>query len=561
MILLFESAQYETEKLRPLLGERFFREISSTHAQIDCVGYYYQAPAAHSVLILPKVFLNKERVFAGYSPIQLLDLQLTNNDTLKKQWQQTGKSEFLFRFSVWLYQAIKIFCQRHPDTALTESADLQHIVQPEGGKQLSELEVINSLLRFNRDNPSLFTFIKRYNTSQRHQVSWSRTVQKKTPLLQEGAPVYVETVNKHKNIDSDEELFVLFFSTLQYLNKQYGLKTSLNPLYETMSDSAFKKLLEGQGTKRLKQIRGKYFSDKMRQLWQLLYAFFDRAERTKTQQNFREILMIKDFNIVFEDMIDKLLVSEKELGKFKNHKDGKILDHIYEYASLIVPEDTIYHIGDSKYYREDTDLSGNSIFKQYTYARNVIQLNIDLLNQGLLEAPLHYRDDLTEGYNVTPNFFISAVVEDILDFKNDGLQIRNERIKGNRHFKDRLFDRDTLLLQAYNINFLYVLASYVVQNQQDSVRFGEMAKRLFRSKLVEFLNSEYEFYQLIPKQGYTLEAFVTRNFRKLIGKIYRPAQFEIGLLLALKKEYKCENERLKTELIHEADVLQYNLIV
>lgn len=558
MILLFESAVYETEKLRPLLGERFFREVSNTHAQIDYVGYYYQAPTAHSVLILPKVFLNKERVFAGYSATQLLDLQISDNDELKKQWQQTGKSDFLFRFSVWLYQAIKIFHQRHPDNTLTESADLQHIIQPEGGKQLSELEVINSLLHFNRHNPSLFTFIKRYNSSQKHQINWTRTAQKKIPYLQSGVPVYVETLGKQKNIDSDEELFVLFFSTLQYLSRQYGFKVSLCTLYETLSEAAFKKLLSGQGIKRLKQIRGKYFSDKMRQLWQLLYAFFDRAERTKTQQNFREVLMVKDFNIVFEDMIDKLLVSDKELSKFKNQKDGKILDHIYEYFSLLTPDDHIYHIGDSKYYREDSDLSGNSIFKQYTYARNVIQLNIDLLNKGKLVSPLHYRDDLTEGYNVTPNFFISAVIDDTLDFKNDGLTIRPEKIKSNQHFKDRLFDRDTLLLQAYNINFLYVLLSYVTQNQEENSRFSGTAKRIFRSKLIDLLNSEYDFYKLTPKEGNSLEVFISRHFRLLIGKIYRPAQSENELLLALKKEEN-NNRHLLLQLEQEAYLIDYNL--
>lgn len=559
MILLFESAVYETEKLRPLLGERFFREVSNTHAQIDYVGYYYQSPATHSVLILPKVFLNKDKVFAGYTATQIFDFQTSNDAILKKQWQQKGKSDFLFRFSVWLYQAIKIFRQRHPDSTLTENADLQHITTADGNKHLSELEVINSLLRFNRDNPSLFTFIKRYNTSQKHQINWTRTVQKKVPYLQSGVPVYVETLGKQKNIDSNEELFVLFFSTLHYISNQYNFKVTLSPLYELLSDADFKKLLNGQGTKRLKQIRGKYFSDKMRQLWQLLYAFFDRAERTKTQQDFREVLLVKDFNIVFEDMVDNLLVAEKELHQFKNHKDGKILDHIYEYVSLLSPEDCIYHIGDSKYYREDSDLGDTSIFKQYTYARNVIQLNIDLLNKGALASPLHYRDDLTEGYNVTPNFFISAVVDDMLDFKNDGLTIRQEKIKSNRHFKDRLFDRDTLLLQAYNINFLYVLASYVTKNQNDNKRFSTATKRLFRKEFIDFLTKEYTFYKLTPQKGNSLEAFVSRHFRLLIGKIYRPAQFENELLLALKKDAG-DNLHLLSQIELEVEFIDYNLI-
>ncbi|MCU0339965.1 MAG: LlaJI family restriction endonuclease [Spirosomaceae bacterium] len=541
MIVLFESARYTTETLRGFLGERFYRELNASEAQIDYVGYYYQAPASHSALLLPKVFL-KDGKFAGLSPTELLDLQLTDAKEARQRLYEAGKSEFLFRFGVWLYQAIKIFGQRHPDTSITESADLQHITQPEGQQYLSELEVISSLLRFHHDNPTLFTFIKRYNSSQRHQVSWPRTVQKKIPVLQNGQPLYVETINKQKNIDSDEELFVLFFSVLEHLNEQYGFKTSLSPLYATVTKGEFQKLLNGQGVRRLREIRGKYFSDKMRQLWQLLYAFFARAERTKTQQGTRELLLVRDFDIVFEDMIDALLTdSEKPLPrKLKEHKDGKALDHIYEYASLLTPEDTIYHIGDSKYYQEHSDFGETSVYKQYTYARNVIQLNIDLLNDGKLAMPLRYRDNLTEGYNITPNFFISALVNDTLDFKDNGLSQRGSTLKPNRHFSDRLFDRDTLILQAYNINFLYVLANYVSKNKQETEQFRQRAKQQFRARLMQYLAENYAFWKVTPQHD-SLETFVTTHFQLLNGKMYRPAQFEKAILVALEKNSSSQN--------------------
>ncbi|TAF95738.1 MAG: LlaJI family restriction endonuclease [Cytophagia bacterium] len=540
MILLFESAKYDTEKLQPLLGERYYRPLVDGQAQIDYVGYYYAAPADHSVLLLPKVFLKNGQTFAGHTPNEWLDLP--HNPTLQAHIKQEGKADFMFRFSVWLYQAIKIFRQRHPDSSIAESADLQQITEPQGHKSLSELEIINSLLRFHRGNPALFTFIKRYNNSQRHQVSWNRTVQRQTALLQNGVPMYVETVNKRKNIDSDEELFVLFFSVLRHLNNAYNLKIELNPLYEPLPEREFKKLLAGQGTRRLQQIRGKYYSDKMRQLWQLLYAYFNRAERSKTQKNFREVLLVRDFNIVFEDMIDALLTDPAvPLPKaLKEHKDGKILDHVYEYASLIAPEDSIYHIGDSKYYSDATTMGQASVYKQYTYARNVIQLNIDLLNEGKLAAPLRYRDPLTEGYNVTPNFFISALVNDSLDFQADGLAIRPDSLRANRHFTDRLFDRDTLLLQAYNINFLYVLASYATQNRQETTRFREAARRQFRGQLVDYLRREYVFYK-IKVTANTLENFVTKHFRLLNGQMYRPAHFEENtLLVAVQKSVHAE---------------------
>jgi hypothetical protein len=537
MLLLFESAKYEIESLQPFLGERYYRPLGAGLGQIDYVGYYYHAPAAHSVLILPKVFLKEGKVWGIYTPQEFFALQLADTEQARKEFQRTGKADFLFRFSVWLYQAIKIFKRRHPDSLLTDSADLQQIIEPEGQKQLSELEVINSLLHFQRDNPALFTFVKRYNTSQRHQVSWHRTVQKQTPVLQNGVPVYIETVNKRKAINADEELFVLFFSLLRHLNEAYGLKAELSPLYERLPKREFEKLLDGQGTRRLKQIRGNYYTDKLRQLWQLLYAYFDRAEHAKTHQGMREVVLVRDFNIVFEDMVDALLTdSTQPLPKaLKEHKDGKILDHIYEYNSLLSPEDSIYHIGDSKYYSDTSALSKESVYKQFTYARNVIQLNIDLLNEGKLAQPLHYRDPLTEGYNVTPNFFISALVNDSLDFSKANLRPRPDSLQTNTHFADRLFDRDTLVLQAYNINFLYVLASYVTQNRQETVRFRQSTKQQFRQRLLDHLKSRYVFLKLTPTNQ-SLEDFVTQHFRLLNGRMYRPASFTDAILVALPKE-------------------------
>jgi hypothetical protein len=42
-------------------------------------------------------------------------------------------------------------------------------------------------------------------------------------------------------------------------------------------------------------------------LYNLLYAFFERSEKTQSKKQIEEVLLIKDFNIVFEDMIDDLI--------------------------------------------------------------------------------------------------------------------------------------------------------------------------------------------------------------------------------------------------------------
>ena len=62
------------------------------------------------------------------------------------------------------------------------------------------------------------------------------------------------------------------------------------------------------------------------------------------------------------------------------------------------------------------------------------------------------------------------------------------------HFPDRLFDRDTLLLQQYNINFLYVLASYVgAPGVQPVKTFRADAYSRIRTNALRMLCERYHF--------------------------------------------------------------------
>src|SRR5690606_907294 len=126
----------------------------------------------------------------------------------------------------------------------------------------------------------------------------------------------------------------------------------------------------------------------------------------------------------------------------------------------------IFYIGDSKYYKHKSKMNDNSIYKQFTYAKNVIQFNINILNDkdyipSLINKSIRYRDEITEGYSISPNFFIQGVIKNYNDFDSiDLYPIPNKDIEQNAHFDERLFDRDTLFIKYYEINFLFVLNAY-----------------------------------------------------------------------------------------------------
>ena len=256
-------------------------------------------------------------------------------------------------------------------------------------------------------------------------------------------------------------------------------------------------------------------------------------------------------------MIDSLIGEKALPSGLKKQKDGKIIDHIYQDKSLIGDGD-IYFIGDSKYYNEANAVGQHSRYKQFTYAKNVIQYHIDLFHEK--KKALRYRDELTEGYNPTPNFFIrGSITKDKLTYSEHQLTrcTEDEKLCINKHFENRLFDRDTLLLLTYDINFLYVLSAYVLSHGygSDTDRF---LRERFRDDVIKAFEELYRFYELWPKASTEKkEAFVEQHFKRLLGKVYQTEAKT--LILALKKEAETVMDEDILDLIPESQRKDYPL--
>lgn len=239
----------------------------------------------------------------------------------------------------------------------------------------------------------------------------------------------------------------------------------------------------------------------------------------------------------------------------KKQEDGKIVDHLFTAKSLIESENKqTYYIGDSKYYKMGHELGSESIYKQYTYARNVIQWNLDIFNNGnTTESGIRIRDDVTEGYNIIPNFFVSAKMDESFDYTNDGIE-KTDR-KKNRHkqvqFNNRLFDRDTLLLFHYDVNFLFVLSLYARNNTDQKTQWKHNIRERFRTEIQEWLQKDYDFYAMKAHPDVNGEEYIKTHFKELLGKVYTPFTDESVYSLALDtttEVNKAENEQLLSEL-------------
>lgn len=552
MRILIEEYQYNVADVKDILHGIDALENVEGKVSIHYVGYYYNILLKDCVFILPKVLLKdvdgKELVFAKYKPENIANLD--ENNPLN-----SVERDFLYKFAVWIYRAIVVYKNdKRSDTEIVYYSQIAQVGN--GRRRLSNtyLDILLSLIQFNKDNQNFFFTIVKNMHSGLNKINWMRTIGTTNAIIQNGQPIYLNPINKKRQINFDEELLIIFFSILNYIGDAYGFPKQISCQYQLITGKRFETYLNGFGKTRLRQIKYKYFSDKALQLWQLCFAFFDEARQVYITTEKREYLLVKSFYVVFEVIIDEL-VGDNPLpdGMDKKQEDGKIVDHLFTAQSLIDSEaKQTYYIGDSKYYKMGHELGPESVYKQYTYARNVIQWNLDIFNDGKqTPSGVKLRDDVTEGYNIIPNFFISAKLNEHFDYSDDGIE-KTDR-KHNKHkkmqFKNRLFDRDTLLLFHYDVNFLFVLSLYARDNAVQKAEWKEKVRNKFRQEIQNWLQQDYNFYAMRARPGVNGEEYIKHNFKEVVGKIYTPFKDENTYSLALDcKDPEGNNAAIKTML-------------
>lgn len=556
MRILIEEYQYEASAVRDILHGIDPLANVEGKVSIHYVGYYYNRLLEDCVFILPKVLLRggenpedgPELVFGKYRPEDIANLDEKN--PLSQQ-----ERDFIYKFAVWIYRAIVVYKNdKHNDSSIIYHARIAQVGNGRHRQSNTYLDILLSLLQFNRENRNFVFFILKNLHSGFNKINWTRTISTTNAIVQQNRPIYLNLVNKKRNINFDEELLVIFFSILNYIGTTYGFPFETDCRFDLIRGKQFEIYLKGFGKTRLLQIKYKYFSDKALELWQLCYAFFDESRKVAIHTKQEEYLLVKNFYIVFEAIIDEL-IGDRPLpdGMQKKQEDGKIVDHLFTAKSLIDGEaKQTYYIGDSKYYKIGHELTAESIYKQYTYARNVIQWNLDIFNAGGdAKSGVRLRDDVTEGYNIIPNFFISAKLDPTFDYANDGIE-KTDR-KKNKHkreqFKNRLFGRDTLLLFHYDVNFLFVLSLYARNNISQKAKWKQSIREKFRKEIREWLQEDYDFYAMRARPGVNGEAYIQRNFKRVVGKVYTPFGDESTYSLALdKSDPDGNNEQVKAEL-------------
>lgn len=575
MLVYFEEHHYPKEFIVPFVTDRDSDEPIIPYKRdkegwfFKYIGYVFVTSKKYSgpVFILPKLFLAPDQ-----SDPKHRDTLLGQKGLLPELIYDTDKDDnvlnldnretFLPELSLWLFRAMIRFredCRQEEDEESLNK--LLPLTPKDDSRDRDFLSTAVRLIDFLADHRNLFTQIHKINNSGRAAIDWNKTLLKH-PYINNGKPYYLDLQIKDKAINIDEELIVLYYSVLNYLKRKFHFPISLGDIqYPIKSQEEIQRYLDtGAGKRKMRDIKGKYFRDDLRTLWTLLDAFFTFNYSRDDESPRKEALVVDNFEIVFEKMVDHLIGDRNLPAGLKDQKDGKLIDHLYLDRSLIGSDSNIYYIGDSKYYKSKSEIDGVPLYKQFTYARNAIQYNIDqyYLKNKANPNKIRYRDKETEGYNVTPNFFIRPKIEsDNLDYDTPSFSASDEQPKPNKHFEDRLFDRDTLLLREYKINLIFLIAAY--GSYED--HWATSLRTTIREDMIQFLKDTYTFFKFEPKDipvstpnGHLFDIPFLHYFHVILaGKAYKESDDAKELILAFEKNTPVgESDRT-----HVLDEIQY----
>ena len=399
---------------------------------------------------------------------------------------------YLLQLSVSVSRAIGVYnkraAQKDKKTVLSEQA-ISNIRAELNGRPQSFLDILESLDKFAKENQDYFMFLSQESHNPNKRINWVKTIQNTSPVFQHRRPIYINPITTKKEVDFDEELLVLFNSILDYINKTFQYNCPVNEGYELIQGAQFIHYLNGLGHRRLQQIRYKYYTDKALTLWKLCDEFFIHSE-VSTDKIKEEFILAKGFHKVFEGIMDRLIGDEK-YAKYKKLRDGKVIDHLYSDKSLINQSCDLLYIADSKYYAINAKIGIESRTKQFTYAA-------EIQNEWIDKPSFRFMDVDTRGYDIIPNYLISAKIPESRKKRMSTLLEPDENFNSERvhlsHVDNTLFAGTTKYIFKFTVDFKYVVDLYARDNENEIVAFKDKAHKIARDSAIAFYDGLFRFF-------------------------------------------------------------------
>ena len=152
MRLLIEEYQYNASDVNESLSGLDALENIDHLVSVNYVGYFYNPTIGDCVFILPKVLMNQENlVFGHLKPEDLIDFD-------NAAGLSSVERNFIYEFAVWIYRAITVFNKSKKGNDIVYHRQVTQMGGNRRHQSQTFLDVLLSLVRFNRKNQDFFMF-------------------------------------------------------------------------------------------------------------------------------------------------------------------------------------------------------------------------------------------------------------------------------------------------------------------------------------------------------------------------------------------------------------------
>ena len=128
------------------------------------------------------------------------DFNDLRQEVLLNIWQGMDAFEARSKVSTWIYRAIKLYFKRKSLYANNLEV-MQNVVSHHGTNSETMIDIILSLLRFNKEHQNLFTYITRLRHSGQNKIHWQKTISRSAAIIQNSKPIYLQPHTKQKEIN------------------------------------------------------------------------------------------------------------------------------------------------------------------------------------------------------------------------------------------------------------------------------------------------------------------------------------------------------------------------
>lgn len=528
MKIFVEDYAYPIEYIQEVPNTPYIKlDRNEQSFRLRYVGYYKDA-SNYLYLFMPKVFEQNTCLFEDI-PVEKF---ITDNayDVLAQYGKGKTSFNFLNELSVLLYKTLEQAMKRKSNQKI-----LPEIISTIGKDDVAFLSIITSLIRLHKKHGTLYFKKKQLVHKTTDKINWKKTF-KKQPIITQNNVMYTDFYSTKETRHQEDLLLTVFYTLLHRFKKEYHFTINLPDGLPRLSDRMFQRN-EHKLLKELKKMKTVRFDDLSKQILQLLILYLEQTALARDGKAREEVFVTNSFHLVFEKMMDDLISDPEDARLFKAQRDGKIIDHVFHDKAPFSTDHTLY-VGDSKYYKRFEDVQGSSLYKQYTYAKNIIQQYMDDNKKEKMryykERTIRLFDETMFAYQIIPNFFILPSV----DARNPITFLHNHQVE-SAHYNNQVYDRDSHTLLYFQIDLCYLMRTYI----HTKGRSSEITQFITQN-IHDFYQKRYLVYHLT--NDFLIDKLKAHHYA-FQGKVFH-APF-----LMMDRRFPKENEQIKS-LLYDLEI-------